>query len=77
MEKKEISKIIGKDVSTLYNWEKKNPILYKIVYNHFNKQDLDDKTKELIELFKNLNEIEKEFYLSDIKARVLKKQLEK
>jgi len=52
MEKKEISKIIGKDISTLYNWEKKNPILYKIVYDHFNKQDLDNKTKELIELFK-------------------------
>ena len=77
MEKKEISKIIGKDISTLDNWEKKNPILYKIIYDHFNKKDFDEDTKELIELFKNLNELEKEFYLSDIKARVLKKKLEK
>ena len=32
MDKKEIAKIIKKDITTLYNWEKRNPELYKAVY---------------------------------------------
>jgi hypothetical protein len=40
--------------------------------NNFSKAE-----QEIIKLFRSLNELEKEFYLSDIKARVLKKQLEK
>ncbi|EAI0589200.1 histidine kinase, partial [Campylobacter jejuni] len=35
MEKKEIAKIINKDIKTLYNWEKNNPNLYKAVFNYF------------------------------------------
>jgi len=77
MEKREIAKIIGKDITTLYNWEKKNPKLYEIVYTYFNKKEFDEKTKELLELFKKLNDIEKEFYLSDMKTRILKKELDK
>ena len=39
MDKKEIAEKIGKDLSTLYNWEKKNPELYKAVFEYYNKNN--------------------------------------
>ena len=76
MDKKEIAKIIKKDITTLYNWEKNNPNLYKILEFYFQKEsEINPKHKELIELFDKLSEIEQEFYLSDIKARILKKEI--
>lgn len=36
MTKKEIAKVINKDISTLYNWKKNNPKLYEAVYSYFN-----------------------------------------
>ena len=52
MEKKEIAKVIKKDITTLYNWEKRNPELYKAVYEYFNGIQLSDDEKILLELFK-------------------------
>ena len=76
MEKKEIAKVIKKDITTLYNWEKRNPELYKGVYEYFNGIQLSDDEKILLELFKKLNNTEKEYYITDIKLRILKKELE-
>lgn len=76
MEKKEIAKVIKKDITTLYNWEKRNPELYKAVYEYFNGIQLNDDEKIILELFKKLNNTEKEYYITDIKLRILKKELE-
>lgn len=76
MEKKEIAKVIKKDITTLYNWEKRNPELYKAVYEYFNGIQLSDDEKMILELFKKLNNTEKEYYITDIKLRILKKELE-
>lgn len=76
MEKKEIAKVIKKDITTLYNWEKRNPELYKAVYEYFNGIQLSDDEKIILELFKKLNNTEKEYYITDIKLRILKKELE-
>ncbi|WP_235044412.1 hypothetical protein, partial [Campylobacter concisus] len=76
MNKREVAEFIGKDIKTIYNWEKNNPNLYKILEFYFQKEsEINPKHKELIELFDKLSEIEQEFYLSDIKARILKKEI--
>ena len=78
MNKREVAEFIGKDIKTIYNWEKNNPNLYKILKFYFQKEsEINPKHKELIELFDKLSEIEQEFYLSDIKARILKKEIDK
>lgn len=76
MDKKEIAKVIKKDITTLYNWEKRNPELYKAVYEYFNGIQLSDDEKILLELFKKLNNTEKEYYITDIKLRILKKEVD-
>ena len=76
MDKKEIAKIIKKDITTLYNWEKRNPELYKAVYEYFNGIQLSDDEKNILELLKKLNNTEKEYYITDIKLRILKKEID-
>lgn len=76
---REICEYINITTPTLYNWKKEKPNLYNIVMNfkNENSNNFSKVEQEIIRLFRSLNELEKEFYLSDIKARVLKKQLEK
>ena len=66
MDKKEIAKIIKKDITTLY----------KAVYEYFNGIQLSDDEKNILELFKKLNNTEKEYYITDIKLRILKKEID-
>ena len=75
MDKKEIAKIIKKDITTLYNWGKRNPELYKAVYEYYNGIQLAEDEREILELFKKLNDAEKEYYKAEIKARILKKEI--
>lgn len=76
MNKKEVAEFIGKDIKTIYNWEKTNPNLYKILEFYFQKEsEINQTHKKLIELFDKLSEIEQQFYLSDIRARILKKEI--
>ncbi|MGF7404379.1 histidine kinase [Campylobacter concisus] len=76
MNKREVAKFIGKDIKTIYNWEKNNPNLYKILEFYFQKEsEINPTHKELIELFDKLSEMEQQFYLSDIRARILKKEI--
>lgn len=78
MDKKEVAKFIKKDIKTLYNWEKENPNLYKIIEFYFQKdKEINPKFKELKELFSKLSELEQEYYISDMKTRILKKEIEK
>ena len=76
MDKKEIAKIIKKDIKTLYNWEKQNPTLYKIVNDYLSEKTKNPQETELLELFQKLNEKEKEYYIADMKLRILKTELE-
>ena len=76
MNKKNVAEFIGKDVKTIYNWEKTNPNLYKILEFYFQEEkEINPRHKELVELFDKLNEMEQQFYLSDIRARILKKEI--
>lgn len=75
---RELCKYINITTPTLYNWKQEKPNLYKII-EHFNKQEqnmLNKKHKELINIFDKLTEKEQEYYLADMKTRILKKEIE-
>ncbi|MEF3849568.1 TetR/AcrR family transcriptional regulator [Campylobacter jejuni] len=76
MNKKEISEILNIEIRTLYNWEKTRPKLYNFIIENLNlNKEKFSKMKDLIETYENLTEIEKEFYLTEMKARILKRKL--
>ena len=57
MNKKEVAKFINKDIKTLYNWEKENQNLYKILEYYFQQdKEINPKFKELKELFTKLTQ---------------------
>lgn len=75
---RELCKYINITTPTLYNWKQEKPNLYKIIEN-FNKEEqniLNKKHKELINIFDKLTEKEQEYYLADMKTRILKKEIE-
>lgn len=75
---RELCKYINITTPTLYNWKQEKPNLYKIIEN-FNKQEqniLNKKHKELINIFDKLTDKEQEYYLADMKTRILKKEIE-
>lgn len=64
------------ELRTLYNWEKNRPTLYKFIVENIDKSiEKNSKFDELKEYFEKLTEKEQEFYLSNIKITVLKKEL--
>ena len=76
MEKKEIANLLEIELRTLYNWEKNRPTLYKFIVEKIDKSiEKNSKFDELKEYFEKLTEKEQEFYLSNIKITVLKKEL--
>lgn len=76
MEKKEIANLLEIELRTLYNWEKNRPTLYKFIVENIDKSiEKNSKFNELKEYFEKLTEKEQEFYLSNIKITVLKKEL--
>lgn len=63
-------------MQTLYNWEKTKPELIKLIkygLKYENGEEIGQ--NEIIKYFNELEEIEKEFYTSEIKAKVLKRKL--
>lgn len=75
---RELCKYINITTPTLYNWKKEKPNLYNIVINfkeNIQDNSLDKKEEELLKLFRQLNETEKEYYISDINTRILKKEI--
>ena len=76
MEKKEIANLLEIELRTLYNWEKNRTTLYKFIVENIDKSiEKNSKFDELKEYFEKLTEKEQEFYLSNIKITVLKKEL--
>lgn len=75
---KEISSSLNIGLSTLYKWREKRKELYKIIVENYRKNSIIENKKESeIEIYFNqLNDLEKEMYLSEIKARVLRKKLD-
>lgn len=75
---RELCEYINITTPTLYNWKKEKPNLYKII-DDFNRQEqniLYKKEKELIDTFNKLTEKEKDYYIADMKTRILKKEIE-
>lgn len=78
MEKKEIANLLELELRTLYNWEKNRPKLYNFIVENINKNyEKNSKIQELKEYFEKLSEKEQEYFLSNIKITVLKKELDK
>ncbi|MCZ6172901.1 hypothetical protein [Campylobacter ureolyticus] len=80
MNNKEFCEKLNISEPTLYNWKRDKPFLYKILMEYKNKNL--DKNKnlseidELLKYFNDLSILEKEYYLSEIKAKVLKRKIE-
>lgn len=72
-------KFLGISTPTIYNWKKEKPNLYKIVMNYKEEKlnSLNKEEQEILKLFKELNQQESEYYISDIKTRILKRELDK
>ena len=77
MDLKEYCKFLNISEPTIYNWKNDKPNLYKIVIE-YKKEKIDNENNlsEILKYYNLLSEKEKEYYLSDIKARVLKKEIE-
>jgi len=78
---KELAQFLDISEQALYKWRKERPNLYKIAMFYKEKLndslgEIDEKTKLLLRYFEKLNEKEKEYYLSDMQTRILKKELE-
>lgn len=76
----EIAKKLNIAEKTVYNWKLNRKELFEIVENALNGTVNitveNKKTKELINLIEKLSEKEKEMYILEIKARILKKELD-
>ncbi|MCZ6175094.1 hypothetical protein O6B97_01170 [Campylobacter ureolyticus] len=80
MNNKEFCEKLNISEPTLYNWKRDKPFLYKILMEYKNNnldknKDLSE-IDELLKYFNDLSILEKEYYLSEIKAKVLKRKIE-
>ena len=79
----EIAKKLKIAEKTIYNWRKNRKELFEVIENGLNskknKENLyvNDTYKELIQLFEKLSEQEIQYYILDIKTRILKKEIDK
>ena len=80
----EIAKKLKIAEKTIYNWRKNRKELFEILELGIKIQEsqkdieyVNNTYKELINLYKKLNEKEQEYYITDIKARILKKEIDK
>lgn len=68
---------------TIYNWRKNRKELFEVIENGLNSKKnkeslyVNDTYKELIQLFEKLSEQEIQYYILDIKTRILKKEIDK
>lgn len=77
----EMAKKLNIAEKTIYNWKQNRKELFEIVEKalsgNVNVTVEDKKTKELINLIEKLSNQEKEMYILEIKARILKKEIDK
>lgn len=84
MTQKELAEKIRITTKTLQNYEsgatKPNKAILDEILKILEISEINEKEKEqekeLLKYFRKLNEIEKEFYIADIKTRILKKEIE-
>jgi len=75
LEKKELAVRINVSLATIYNWEKTKPQLISLIDKGIQLENGTAAKNEIEKYFNQLNEQEQEMYLSEIKARVLRKKL--
>lgn len=79
----EIAKKLKIAEKTIYNWRKNRKELFEVIENGLNSKKnkeslyVNDTYKELIQLFEKLSEQEIQYYVLDIKIRILKKEIDK
>ena len=79
----EIAKKLKIAEKTIYNWRKNRKELFEVIENGLNSKKnkeslyVNDTYKELIQLFEKLSEQEIQYYVLDIKTRILKKEIDK
>ena len=76
----EIAKRLNIAEKTVYNWKQNRKELFEIVQKALNGNVNitceNKKTKELMQLIEQLSDKEKDMYILEIKARILKKELD-
>lgn len=83
MTNSEIAKKLKIAEKTIYNWRKNRKELFEVIENGLNSKKnkeslyVNDTYKELIQLFEKLSEQEIQYYILDIKTRILKKEIDK
>jgi septum formation topological specificity factor MinE len=83
MKPEEMAKLLNVAIKTIYNWKKTRPELMEVIKKGLGIKEnnvnitINKKDKELNNLIKKLNEKEKELYILEIKARLLKKEIDK
>ena len=74
-EKEQLSNLIDVPIRTIYNWEKNRPKLYNFLMNCLNNSN--NNLSDIEKVFNELTDTEKEMYLSEMKARILRRKLDK
>ncbi len=78
----EIAKRLNIARKTIFNWKKNRKELYEIILKGLESENIDvnntlsKDVKELVILIEKLTKKEKEMYISEIKARILRRELE-
>ena len=78
MDKKILADEMGVPLSTVYSWEKSKIKLMKLVKLGLKyKEGIKKEENETMHYFEQLSKDEQEMYLAEMKARVLRKKIEK
>lgn len=79
----EIAKKLKIAEKTIYNWRKNRKELFEVIEDGLNLKEnkesiyVNNTYKELIDLLEKLSQLEIQYYISDIKTRILKKEIDK
>ena len=79
----EIAKKLKIAEKTIYNWRKNRKELFSVIENGLNLKEKKENIyanntyKELIDLLEKLSQQEIQYYVLDIKTRILKKEIDK
>ena len=83
MKTSEIAQKLDVAIKTIYNWKENRPKLYEVIEKGLGikKSNVnitqDKETKEIKKLLEKLEKKEKIMYIHEIKARILKKEIDK